>query len=49
VLDALQHAGAFADDEQIDELRVKRLHVEPPGACDVTIVELMGTTEATNG
>jgi crossover junction endodeoxyribonuclease RusA len=47
VLDALQHAGAFADDEQIDELRVKRLHVEPPGACDVTIVELVETTEAT--
>ena len=40
VLDALQHAGVFEDDEQVDELRVKRLHVEPPGCCDVTIVEL---------
>lgn len=39
-IDALQHAGVFADDEQIDELRVKRLHVEPPGCCDVTITEL---------
>ena len=39
-LDALQHAGVFYDDEQIDELRIKRLHIEPPGACDVTIVEL---------
>ena len=40
VLDALEHAGAFLNDEQIDELRVKRLHVEPPGACDITISEL---------
>lgn len=39
-LDALMHAGVFADDEQIDELRIRRLHVEPPGACDVTITEL---------
>lgn len=39
-LDALMHAGVFADDEQIDELRVSRLHVESPGACDVTITEL---------
>lgn len=39
-LDALQHAGVFHDDEQIDDLRVTRLHVEPPGACDVTITEL---------
>lgn len=39
-LDALMHAGVFEDDEQIDELRVKRLHVEPPGCCDVTICEL---------
>lgn len=40
VLDALQYAGVFLDDSQIDELRVKRLHVESPGACDVTITEL---------
>lgn len=39
-LDALMHAGVFIDDEQIDELRVKRLHVEAPGACDVTVTEL---------
>jgi crossover junction endodeoxyribonuclease RusA len=39
-VDALEHAGVFEDDEQIDDLRVTRLHVEPPGACDVTIVEL---------
>lgn len=40
VLDALQHAGVFLDDEQVDELRVTRLHVESPGCCDVTITEL---------
>lgn len=39
-LDALGHAGVFVDDEQIDLLRVARLHVEPPGCCDVTITEL---------
>lgn len=45
VLDALEHAGVYENDSQIDELRVKRLHVESPGCCDVTITEL--TTEAT--
>ena len=40
VLDALQHAGIIADDELIDHLDVQRLHIEPPGACDVTITEL---------
>lgn len=39
-LDALAHAGVFENDNQVDELRVKRLHVEPPGCCDVTITEL---------
>lgn len=40
VLDAIQSAGIIADDEQVDELRVNRLHVESPGCCDVTICEL---------
>jgi len=40
ILDALQHSGVFKDDEQIDLLRVRRLHVEPPGCCDVVITEL---------
>lgn len=39
-LDALRHAGVFRDDCQIDELRLRRLHVEPPGCVDVTITEL---------
>ncbi len=40
VLDALQHAMLFEDDEQVDHLDVRRLHVEAPGACDVTITQL---------
>lgn len=40
VLDAMEHAAVFDNDEQVDQLIVKRLHVEPPGCCDVTIVEL---------
>lgn len=39
-LDALSYAQVFASDCQIDDLRITRLHVEPPGCCDVTIVEL---------
>lgn len=37
VLDSLAHALVFVDDSQIDELIVRRLHVEPPGCVDVTI------------
>lgn len=40
LVDAMMHAGVFQDDEQIDELRVNRLHVESPGCADVTIHEL---------
>ncbi len=39
-IDALMHAGIFADDEQIDKLIVERKHVEAPGCADVTITEL---------
>lgn len=39
VLDALEYAGVYLDDAQIDELIIRRLHVEPPGCCDVTITE----------
>ncbi len=41
VLDSLAHAGVYEDDCQIDLLRIQRLGVEAPGACDVTITELM--------
>lgn len=40
ILDALQHAGIYDDDSQIDHLMLIRLPVEPPGAIDVTITEL---------
>lgn len=40
VLDAMIAAGVMNDDSQVDELQVKRLHVEAPGACDVTITEI---------
>lgn len=36
-LDALQHAGVFVDDEQIDLLRVARCIPDGTGAADVTI------------
>jgi crossover junction endodeoxyribonuclease RusA len=48
-LDALTHAGVFADDEQVDQLRVTRLHIEPPGACDVTITELSAPPTTPDG
>ena len=40
VLDAIVKAGVLADDEQVDELIIKRLGVSKPGCCDVTITEL---------
>ncbi len=40
VLDALEAAGVYENDSQIDEIRINRLHVEAPGCCDVTIQEL---------
>lgn len=49
VLDSLQQSGAIWDDEQVDEIRVKRLHVEPPGCCDVTITELTSGSEVKHG
>lgn len=40
VSDALVEAGFLVDDEQIDQLIITRLHVEPPGCCDVVVTEL---------
>lgn len=42
VLDALVHAGLIVDDEQVDELRIVRCGVEPPGCADVTLTRLEG-------
>lgn len=38
--DALQHAGAFLDDEQIDDLQVTRGPVTPGGKIEILIGEL---------
>ena len=35
--DALQHAGVYEDDSQIDHLEVKRGPVTPGGRCELTI------------
>lgn len=40
LFDALQHAGVFRDDEQIDEFTVKRMPVEKNGRCRVDIQEM---------
>jgi len=38
LLDALEHAGCFHDDEQIDELHVVRQGVKSGGSCTVLIL-----------
>lgn len=40
LLDALQHAGVFADDEQIDELTVFRGELQKGGAISLKIYSL---------
>lgn len=40
LLDALQSAGIYKDDCQIDYIQIRRLHVEAPGAADVVIEEI---------
>lgn len=42
LLDALGHAGVYADDSQIDRLSVERVGVAEPGGALVTIEELKG-------
>ena len=40
LFDALQHAGVYRDDEQIDEFTVKRGAGEKGGRCSITIKEV---------
>ena len=40
LLDAMDHAGLFDDDEQIDELHVLRAGVEKPGNVAISLVEI---------
>ena len=37
LLDALEHAGVYENDSQIDKLCITRMEVKPQGLCDVTI------------
>lgn len=46
ILDALTHAGAWADDEQVDVLILVRQPVSKGGYCRVVITELDGPIEA---
>ena len=39
-LDALQNGGMFKDDEQIDDLRITREEVEPPGRLEISMEEI---------
>jgi len=39
-LDGMVHAGLMLDDEQIDDLRIRRAGVEKPGRLEVKIVEI---------
>ena len=40
LLDAMQHAGVYADDEQIDTLQITRGRVAKPGSAIVEIREI---------
>ena len=40
ILDSLQAAGVFEDDEQIDQIAVMRREVVPPGRVKVELLEL---------
>ena len=40
LLDALEHAGVYADDSQIDELKIVRGDVVPGGSCAIEIEEM---------
>jgi crossover junction endodeoxyribonuclease RusA len=41
LLDALEHAGLMEDDNQVDDLHIRRGPVRPGGRCFVTITELI--------
>lgn len=40
LLDALQYAGVYRNDGQIEDLRVRKVRMCPPGAADVIVQEL---------
>jgi crossover junction endodeoxyribonuclease RusA len=40
LLDALEHAGVFENDKQVDDLRITRMHPVSAGAVEVHIWEI---------
>lgn len=40
ILDSLQKSGLFVDDEQIDDLRIVRRELLPPGRAVITVEEV---------
>jgi len=40
LLDALEHAGVYENDSQLDELHIIRQELRPGGACKVIITQL---------
>jgi len=40
LIDSIQASGLFKNDNQIDDIRLKRMHVKPPGWVQVIISEL---------
>jgi Holliday junction resolvase RusA-like endonuclease len=40
LLDALEHAGVYENDSQLDELHIIRQELRPSGACKVVITQL---------
>lgn len=49
LLDAMTKAGAWDDDEQIDDLRIRRVGVESPGRVIVTVKRIEPLSEASDG
>lgn len=43
LLDSLVHAGVIEDDEQLDEITIRRKAPTPPGSVDITISNLEAT------
>ena len=43
LLDALEHAGLYADDKQIDRLLLERGEIQAPGSVEVTIQAMEAT------
>ena len=49
LLDALEHAGVYEDDSQIDELHVYRRKPRKPGQVIVDLIEIFGKGDTDGG